>query len=95
MEVDGSHAPPLPPGTESGSRHPDRSAGAGVRGWRGQTQALPGSGRGGEREPAENEGVSDVVPPSLPERAAPGSQDTRRAAEYVARMRYHSGFTQS
>ena len=39
--------------------------------------------------------MGNLAPPSLPERAAPGSQDTRRAVEHVARMRYHGGFTQS
>ena len=36
-----------------------------------------------------------MFPPPLPEGAAPGSQYTRRAADYVARMRLHWGSTQA
>ena len=64
--------PLLPPGTRSGSRHLDRPAGAGVRGWKGQTQILSGRGRGGERELYRRK--RGGVPPPLPERAAPGSK---------------------
>ena len=87
--------PPLPPGAGSGSRHPGHSAGDGGRGWRGRTQALPGRGRGSEMEPGENDGVSDVVPSPFPEGAAPNPQDTRRAVEDVAQMRFLRESTQA
>ena len=95
MEAHGSHAPLLPPEAGSGSIPPGRPAGDGGKGWGGPTQALPGRGRGAEAEPGENEGASDVVPIPLPEGAAAGSQDTRCAAEYVARMRFHRESTQA
>ena len=95
IEVNGIHAPHLSPGAGSCSRNPGRPAGDGERRWGGPIQALPGRGRGGEVEPGEDKGTSDAVPSPLPEGAAPGSQDTRRAAGYVVRMRFHMGFTQA
>ena len=46
-------------------------------------------------EPGENDGVSDVVPSPFPEGAAPNPQDTRRAVEDVAQMRFLRESTQA
>ena len=84
MEVDGSRAPPLLTGAGLGSRRAGRPTGDRGRGWRGRpTQAPTGRGRRGEVGPGENEEEEGGTAPRLLEEAAPGSQDARRAEDYV------------
>ena len=94
MEVDGSRGSPLLPGAGLGSRRAGRPTGDRGRGWRGRpTQALTGRGRRGEVGPEENEGAEGGAAPPLPEEAAPGSQNARRAEDYVARVGVRRGST--
>lgn len=78
----GNHTPPLPSGGRPGFQRAcrRRKGGLGER----LTQTLLGRSRGGEVGSRETEWANGGVPPPSPKREAPGSQDARRTASYVA-----------